>query len=63
MKRYIIFGSLILLILTVGFANNVYGSPADYIKWHHDLYSKLPPMSQERAKLLAGVRASGGPSG
>jgi soluble lytic murein transglycosylase len=43
---------ILFSLFAVAFANNVYGSPADYIKWHHDLYSKLPQMSQSRAKLL-----------
>ncbi len=51
MKRSILI-FVIFLLITIAFANSVYGSPADYIKWHHDLYSKLPPMTSQRAKLL-----------
>ncbi len=52
MRKFVVFTILILILVSLSFANNVYGSPADYIKWHHDLYSKLPSMSNQRAKLL-----------
>ena len=52
MKKWVIISFILVSLVAISFANNIYGSPADYIKWHHDLYSNLPSMSQSRAKLL-----------